>query len=238
MPSLVNKGVFTAIKPIRCLKGLSDESIMYLANHGVMHELDKGAFLWREGEPGEFCCLILSGTVDIFTHSRSGDEKIISLFGPGEFLGLSAMLKHVNYPANALISSKKAQIVKFYIRSMEQDADLKDKREVQTWLREMLLRHEQILRDKISILSAGRLNTKLIELFEHLNARFSETRIKDEFHIPLQLTKTQIAKMIEARVETVIRTLNKWEKSGYFEMNSHGIILRKLNDLKAQEDAS
>ena len=41
--------------------------------------------------------------------------------------------------------------------------------------------------------------------------------------------------MVEARTETVIRMLNKWEKAGFLKMNDQGLAIERFDELKKQE---
>ena len=222
----------------RLFGGLSDTCKKQLAQHSVVKVLKKSEFVWHKNEPGECCILILSGLVEVSNTTKDGDERIIGIFGPGEMIGLSAILKQSAYPADAVVSSKHARVMKLFIRGIDQSLPESERRSIHIWLREMLLIHEQILRDKIMILGAGRLHTKLIELFEHLRLRFANQEPENTFFIPVPVTKTQIAKMIEARVETVIRTLNKWEKAKYIVLNETGIQINGLNKVKSLEEVS
>jgi CRP-like cAMP-binding protein len=180
--------------------------------------------------------VIVEGLIEITNTTADGEDRIIGLFGPGEIIGLSAILKRMSFPANAVVSSKNARVIKLFIRSLEPGLSEEQKHEFQNWLKEMLLIHEQILRDKIMILGAGRLHSKLLELFEHLNSRFGKKATGKDLLIPVPITKTQIAKMIEARVETVIRTLNKWEKRGFFLSDDKGLLIKDIEKLKSMAE--
>jgi CRP-like cAMP-binding protein len=174
--------------------------------------------------------------IEIINTNKNGEERIIGIFGPGDFVGLSALLNKSNYPAFALAASKTCKVYKLYIRSFDHELESSDFKNMLSWLKEKLLLHEQILRDKIMILGAGQVHHRLVELFEHLISRFSKPEAESKIiTIPISLTKTQIAKIIEARVETVIRTLNIWEKLGYFSINNENIFLTNLDILRELE---
>jgi CRP-like cAMP-binding protein len=54
-------------------------------------EYPPGEVLFREGEPGDVMFVIQSGAVRI-TKTVSGEDKLLAIFGPGEFLGELAIL--------------------------------------------------------------------------------------------------------------------------------------------------
>ncbi len=200
-------------------------------------ELKKGDFLWKRLDPGEYCAFVVEGLVEIVNENKSGNELIMGIFGPGDMIGLSAILKKTQYPASAIVSSKNSKILKFFIRSIDRDLAGQDWENMLNWQRERLLIHEQILRDKIMILGAGDLSARIIELFDNLQMRFSKSQDvnPNKIIIPISITKTQIAKIIEARVETVIRILNKWEKADYLKMGDQSVILNNFERLRSQE---
>lgn len=222
------------IKAGRAFQSLSDENQKYLSQHGVLAKLRKNEFLWQRHDPGDYCVHIFEGLIEIVNINEQAEQRIVGIFGPGDIVGLSAILKRSVFPASAVIASKTCRIMKFYIRSANHDLDSNQRDNMSTWQREMLLHHEQILRDKIVMLGAGRLQTRLIAFFDHMRLRFSkdlDPKAQKVF-IPIALTKTQIAKVVEARVETVIRELNKWEKAGYLTMGDDGVTLERLDRLR------
>jgi CRP-like cAMP-binding protein len=174
--------------------------------------------------------------IEIVNTNKNGEERIIGIFGPGDIIGLSAILNKINYPAFALIASKTCKVLKHYIRSSDQELDNNNYENMLSWQRKKLFLHEEILREKIFVLGAGQVHQRLIELFEHLINRFSKIDISSKnILIPISLTKTQIAKIVEARVETVIRTLSKWEKLGHISINSENICITNLEILRESD---
>lgn len=237
---LLTEAVYFQMGGMSIFKTLTPDVRKYLAQHSVVKCYSKNEPIWQRLDKGDFCVLILEGMVEINSAISNGEERIIGIFGPGEIVGISALLRGRTFPANAIVSSKTARVFKLYIRGVDQDdsLDKTQQMEIQSWLREMLLAHEQILRDKIMITGAGDIHQKLVVLFDQLRLRFSYRSDDDNFLIEAPMTKTQIAKMIEARVETVIRTLNKWEKANHLKMTEHGpqlsnfTILKKLDRVK------
>jgi CRP-like cAMP-binding protein len=224
----------SVIRSSRLFESLTEANKKYLLEHSLTKEIKKNQYLWQKTDPGEFCVFIIEGLVEIINTNQEGEDCILGIFGPGEIVGLSAILNSMPFPASARVSCNGCRVLKMYIRSADVDLEGEQRKNILLWQREMLLLHEQILRDKIRILGAGRLHLRLIELFEHLLLRFAtrqEQNTKKSF-IPVPITKTQIAKIIGARVETVIRVLNKWEKAGFLTMNDKGISISHLNQLR------
>lgn len=54
-------------------------------------EYDAGDVLWRVGDPSDFVCLIVSGTIALYRVNSSGREGLIGNFGPNELVGENAL---------------------------------------------------------------------------------------------------------------------------------------------------
>lgn len=222
------------LKAIRAFDSLSESNKKYLSDHATSIQATKGKFLWRKSDPGEFCALITEGLVEIVDLNSKGDERIISVFGPGEIIGLSAIIRRVNFPASAKVASPQCKVIKFFIRSMDSDLTSLDKANMTLWQRERLLAHEQILRDKIEILGAGSLSKRVVELFFQLKMRFEREQDSKSLKtiIPIPISKSQIARLVEARVESIIRLLNSWEKAGYVVFDKKRVVINNLEKLR------
>jgi CRP-like cAMP-binding protein len=231
-----NKNIFHIINSENTFSDLNLHNKKYLSERTIVRELKRGEYLWKRQAASEFCACILEGMIEIVNTNKNGEERIIGIFGPGDIIGLSAILNKINYPAFALIASKTCKVLKHYIRSSDQELDNNNYENMLSWQRKKLFLHEEILREKIFVLGAGQVHQRLIELFEHLINRFSKIDISSKnILIPISLTKTQIAKIVEARVETVIRTLSKWEKLGHISINSENICITNLEILRESD---
>jgi CRP-like cAMP-binding protein len=65
-------------------------------------EYQPGEVLFREGESGDFMFVIQSGAVRI-TKEVGGDDKVLAVLGPGEFLGEMAILNGKPRTATAVV---------------------------------------------------------------------------------------------------------------------------------------
>lgn len=230
-----NSNIFHIINSENTFSDLNLHNKKYLSERTIVRELKRGEYLWKRQALSEFCAYILEGMIEIVNTNKNGEERIIGIFGPGDIIGLSAILNKINYPAFALIASKTCKVLKLYIRSSDQELDNNNYENMLNWQRKKLFLHEQILREKIFILGAGHVHQRLVELFEHLINRFSKMDTTSKNILPISLTKTQIAKIVEARVETVIRTLSKWEKLGLISINNENICITNLEALRESD---
>ena len=197
----------------------------------------KGEILWKKHDHCDFCVLIVSGLVEVTSCNEEGDESVFGIFGPQDLVGIAAVLRKSEYSATAVVASKECRLYKLRISTLPLKLSDAQRDNFLKWECEMLLLHEQILRGKIAILGAGRLHSRLVEMFTQLGARFGDKQSSThgQLVIPIPLTKTLIAKVVEARVESVIRMLKKWEKAGYLKMDRDEAVVVQLDRLQVSE---
>jgi CRP-like cAMP-binding protein len=123
-----------------------------------------------------------------------------------------------------------------YLRPLLQNKKHPAFEEISTWLRELLLSHESVLRSKIDILSAGKVEQRVIELLGHLSSRFGIKIGRATYFIPFVITKTQISRLVEVRVETIIRLLSSWSKRGLLTFDKSGIQIMDLERLERMSE--
>ena len=58
-------------------------------------------YIFMEGDPARWFCVVKSGRVKILRHSRAGKDVVLELLGPGEIFGGMAVIEKRPYPAAA-----------------------------------------------------------------------------------------------------------------------------------------
>jgi CRP-like cAMP-binding protein len=58
-------------------------------------------YVFHEGDPALWLCLVKTGHVRIVRHSRTGKDVVLELLGPGEIFGGVAVIERRPYPAAA-----------------------------------------------------------------------------------------------------------------------------------------
>ncbi len=223
------------LKSLRCTSDLSDEALNALAAASVKRSYNAREYIWNIGDSGEFIAIIISGSVEITRHTGGDEDMTVGIFGPSDVVGLSAVMQKITYPGNARALSDQTGIIKCYIRPI-----LNEKKpvsaELQSWIREMMLLHEQILRDKIDILNAGTVESRVFELLRHLVRRFGKHESAVKHFVPIHLTRTQVGSLVNIRPETIIRLISRWQKAGLVDWRSDGIWIENMTLLEKSLD--
>ncbi len=65
-------------------------------------EFEDGTHIFREGESGDYACLLLEGRVKICKRGADGRNKVLAMLGPGSMFGEMALLEDKTRSASAL----------------------------------------------------------------------------------------------------------------------------------------
>lgn len=221
------KEVIADLKSLRCTAGLSTEAQTILASVAVKRKYTANEYVWEMGESGEFIAIVSSGLVEVCRYTSAEEEMTMGVFGPSDIIGISAVMKKNVYPGSAKSLIKDSELIKLYLRPVFQGKGPQIP-ELQTWIREMVLHHEQVLRDKIDMLNAGSVENRVFELLNHLIRRFGKQESHLQHFIPIKLTRSQIGKLVDVRVETIIRLLSRWQKLKLISLQDSGIRIENL----------
>jgi CRP-like cAMP-binding protein len=66
---------------------LNSEEIELFEKFGFLRTLQRGDFLFKEGEPGRSFWVVLSGRIGIYKMWGDGQEKLLRTSLPGDFIG-------------------------------------------------------------------------------------------------------------------------------------------------------
>jgi CRP-like cAMP-binding protein len=151
---------------------------------------------------------------------RPGLERVtLGIFGPREPIGLSAMLDRGVYPADAVaacdveVARVPAALV---LEAMESDNGF-----VRA-INRGLVAHTRALQAKIEMLTAGEVSARLAMLIRHLSERFGDEDEHGRTFVPVVLSRGDLARLVGARSETVIRVMSRWQKAKLIETKADG----------------
>ena len=219
--------IATDLKGLRCTASLSAEIQALLASVAVKRKFKANEPIWEMGDPGEFLAIIQTGLIEVARYSSRDEEMTMGVFGPSDVIGISAVMKKTAYPGSARALVDGSELIKLYLRPVLQRKD-PIVTEIHTWIREMMLLHEQVLRDKIDILNAGSVENRVFELLHHLIRRFGKHESHLRHVIPIHLTRAQVGKLTDVRVETIIRLISKWHRQNLVHWTKDGILIENL----------
>ncbi len=226
------KSALSILRHVDRSKKLSDTMLRALSEVAERESLSSGKHLWSMGDCAEFFAVVESGIIEITALRESGKETCFGIFGPGHCIGISAFLRKGSFPAMARAVSSDVSVIKVYLGRSYHDSDSKVFLEISDWLKKELILHEEVLRRKIDLLSMGQAETRTLELIKQLSERFGVQTTSSGIQIPVKLSKTLLARLVEIRVETMIRILNRWTKRGLISFHAGEMTIPDLSKLE------
>lgn len=185
-------------------------------------------YVFMEGEPADWFCLVRSGRVKILRASRGGKEVVLELLGPGEPFGGVAVIESRPYPASA--QATEASVVLKIAR--EPIIALTERHP--GVIREMALMIGRRLRaahESVRSLAADPVEARLAAALLRLAERDGERGARG-VTLPYHLTRQSLADMTGTTVETAIRILSRWQKDRLVRGAGGRLVVADLGALR------
>ena len=191
-------------------RDVSHERLREFARETAHHRFVEGQVLWHAGAPSTHLTLILRGLVQVVRRQPNGDVSTVGLFGPREPIGTVAVIHRRPYPAEAVALSEVVEVLS--VRAEPVLAVMAADPSLALAFNRLLCDTSAVLRARIEVLSAGSVPRRLATLLLQLAERFGDAGDDGVVHVPVALSRSALARLVSARVETVIRTASEWQK--------------------------
>ena len=196
--------------------------------------LAEGERAWRSGDPSWAFAFVARGIVKLSRPRPGGRVDIIGIFGPGEAIGIVAALRGHPYPADALTASREAEVIQIPRNEVLHVSE----REIEfmTGLAHCCASRAGGMRDMNAVLTAGGVEARLAALLMNLAERFGDIDEDGALRVPVILTRAELASCISSTMETVIRTMSRWNSDGVMETCDQGFVIRSADRLRRYAD--
>ena len=209
--------------------GLPSRELDAVATVAVEEAYRPRAYVFLEGDPSRWFCLVKSGHVKIVRHSKSGKDVVLELLGPGEVFGGVAVIEKRPYPAAAQ-ATEPTVVVKIPAEPMIVLADRHP-----AFIKEMALMIGRRLRaahDSVKSLAVDPVEARLAAALVRLAGREgTRARGGDAIALPFHLTRQSLADMTGTTVETTIRILGRWLRDGLLAEDEGRLVLTDRDGL-------
>jgi CRP-like cAMP-binding protein len=217
------------IRRIPRFSGISREAETWLCERAGERAVSKGDVIFFEGDPGSHFYMVLTGEVKIFKVLESGRELIMDLFRPGEAFGEVALMDGSDFPACAVAQEKSALLTlsrKDYLYLLTHFPEV-----AQSIIRDLSLRMHA-LRRRLEVLGEGSVQARIAQLLQIHAAQFGR-QTEHGMLIPIRLTRHEVASLVCARIETVIRIMSRWQKESLVLSVPEGFLVPDTDALQA-----
>lgn len=202
--------------------------------HGLPIHVDKGNFIFREGERAENIFYIESGAIQIGKEIENGKELTIRICGQGSIFGESSLF--CNFYTHST-TAKALQHAKLYVLNFESIELLLTENpillvEYIQWVQLENTKNQTRLRDLVMHGKKGALYSTLIRLANTYGKPLSD----NEVYIDFALTNTEIANLCGTSREMINRMLNDLKKLHIISFDRSYITIHDLQYLKTEID--
>lgn len=184
-------------------------------------------YVFMEGDPAEWLCIVMSGRVRIVRHSRAGKDVVLELLGPGEIFGGVAVIEKRPYPAAAQ-ASEASVVLKVPAAAV---VALTERHP--SVIRELALMIGRRLReahDSMKSLAGDPVEARLAATLLRL-ARRDGVPTGAGLTLPFHLTRQSLADMCGTTVETAIRVMSRWTRDGLIADKGADLVVMDAESL-------
>jgi CRP-like cAMP-binding protein len=177
-------------------------------------------YVFHEGEPAAWFCLVRSGRIRIVRHAPAGKDVVLELLGPGEIFGGVAVLERRPYPASAQATEPSVVVripADLVIALTERQPSI---------ARTMMLLISRRLRaahESVKSLSVDPVEARLAATLLRLADRDGVPG-PDGVALPFHLTRRSLAEMSGTTVETAIRVVSRWLREALVADRGHLVV--------------
>ncbi len=232
LPPMSSKDAAAFLKTSPVFAVLPSREIEALGSVAVEEAHRARDFLFMEGDPARWFCVVKSGHVKILRHSRTGKDVVLELLGPGEVFGGLAVIEKRPYPAAAQATDS-AVVLKIPAETMialsERHPPLIKE------LALMIGRRLRAAHDSVKSLAVDPVEARLAAALLRLAER-EGTRGKQGLTLPFHLTRQSLADMTGTTVETAIRVVSRWVRDGLVRDEGGRLMLLDLEALRARAE--
>lgn len=220
-------GLTNTLRGCQLFAGLPSEDLQQVAEIAIVKTLDKGEYLFREGDPSHGFYIVQSGAINVHRVNAAGKEQIIHVFRGGESLAEAALATDTGYPADAR-AIEPAQVL--LIQKSGVLNLLKRQPELALRMLGSLSMHLRILVSQIEDLTLKDVETRLANW---LLKRCPDTDSSKPFVVDLKMTKRVLAAELGTVSETFSRTLAKFRDQHLIHVNGKRVTVLSPAKLSA-----
>ena len=207
--------------------GLPEEDLQRLSRYAIVRSLPRGRYLFRQGDSVLGFFVVRLGLINVHRLSAEGREQIVHLLRPGESFAERAVISETGYPANAR-AVQDSEVILIPIDDFRRHQ--KDRPDL-AW--RMLASMSHHLRSLVATLEGLRITdveTRLIHwLLQHCASSESLTPVE----IDLGMSKTDLARELATRRETLSRTLQRLKSRGLLTVKTRTVVVNNPSELQS-----
>ena len=221
-------GILYALRNCQLFHGASSSDLQAIAEIAVVKSLEKGDYLFRQGDVSHGFYIVQNGAINVHRVSTTGKEQTIHIFRAGESFAEGSLAIDVGYPADARAATA-SQV--FLIQKAGFLELLKRQPELALRMLSSMSVHLRILLAQIEDLTLKDVETRLANW---LLKRCPDHHATEPVKIELGISKRVLAAELGTVSETFSRTLAKFRQQQLLYVNGKSVTVlspSRLSDL-------
>jgi CRP/FNR family transcriptional regulator len=206
IPDLKLAALMNTLRACKLFAGVPPDDLKHIAEVTVTKLLEKGDYLFREGDPAHGFYIVQRGAVNVHRVTPAGKEQVIHVFRTGDSFAEVALASPTGYPADAR-AVETTQVL--LVRKDGMLSLLKRQPELALRMLASMSSHLRVLVGQIEDLTAKDVETRLANW---LVKRCPSPRGEASVRIELTATKRVLAAELGTVSETLSRTLAKFRQ--------------------------
>lgn len=188
--------------------------------------LQRGEFLYHEGDEFRALFAVRSGSVKVFSIDDEGDEQVIGFYLPGEILGMDAIDSRMHISTAKALET--ASICELPYSAME---DLSATiRNLQVHMYKLLSREIRIDQELQMLLAKKTAEERIGAFLMNLSMRYEERKLSStRFRLPM--ARSDIANYLGLAVETVSRIFTRLQTAGMLKVEGKEVEILNRKSL-------
>jgi CRP-like cAMP-binding protein len=211
--------IINTLRSCQLFAGLGIGDLKCIAQIAIPKHLDKGKYLFREGEPATGFYVVQRGTINIHRTGAGGREQVIHLFHAGDSFAEVVLASETGYPADAR-ATEPSQVL--LIQKREFLSLLQSKPELALRMLASMSKHLRVLVDMLGDLTLKDVETRLANW---LLRRCVDPNSSEPVEIVLPATKRILAAELGTVSETLSRTLAKFRSRGLISVTGRVVTV-------------
>lgn len=218
--------VENTLRSCQLFMGLPAADIAAIASFAVQKNLDKGDYLFHEGNRSEGFYVVQKGTINVHRVSTAGKEQVIHLFRPIESFAEATLATEGGYPADARATEPSTVLL---IPKTDFIELLRKRPELALRMLGSMSQHLRVLVGLLDDLTLKDMETRLANwLLKRCSSPVGDRAVE----IKLDRTKRVLAAEMGTTSETLSRTLAKFRDQNLLRVKGNTITLTKPGELR------
>jgi CRP/FNR family transcriptional regulator len=223
---LKSVGIANSLRSCRLFAGLAAADLAAIADITIVKQVDKGDYLFREGETAQGFYIVQKGGVNIHRVTAAGKEQVIHIFRAGESFAEATLATNSGYPADAR-AVENSQVL--LVQKAGFLALLRRQPELALRMLAAMSSHLRILIGQLEDLTLKDVETRLANW---LIKRCPDPTSDNPVTLELKTTKRVLAAELGTVSETFSRTLAKFRDQKVLIVKGKSVTVSSPNKLR------